>query len=583
MSDAAEPKLENIGVILVHGIGEQRRFQHLDWQLRELILSLQELQKNKQIEQFSVDVSAGNAAAFHAEHDTWNAGPEAAVDIAVRHRLHGEAKETHLKIHEVWWADINEPYSIAKQLRFWFWGLAIWAHPGQKNPRGASAHKVEAPPASLSLSNRLQLFLVGTFFVLVGYSFGVIGVIVTRLFNLRAPRLLRVLANYVSAVKLYSQDHRFGTGLGRQEDFLDSVGLPPRVSIRRRMMRAVADVAYQRYDRWYILAHSQGTVVAFNALMDTAEVWPAYLDETRWKRLRDEAKPPLAGKNDADVHAAADQFFPPRPVWVPPGEIVFRKKLFERFRGLLTYGSPLAKFAGIWPGVVPVSLQDAFAENVRWLNLYDPIDPVSGLLAGVFRSPDSARQPAPIDIGYAAGPVLLASHLHYLTPRKVPMDAATATVHWLLTDCPHGFPGLPATQGCQLKTGAVATASSSFRSGAWFEHGSPAWRGRKIAAWATWLVAVLVLAFLGAWILPILLKAASAAVAAIWTGLKEFAPDWGSGLANWIGRTVTALSNCVADYEATFSVRVVTLLVAALLLTLLVGGIARLRWKRDPN
>jgi hypothetical protein len=83
----------------------------------------------------------------------------------------------------------------------------------------------------------------------------------SRLFNWQTPRLLRVLANYVSAVKLYTQRRRFGAGLlWRREEFLDSAGEPPRVSIRRRMIRTIADVAANKYDRWYILAHSQGRV-----------------------------------------------------------------------------------------------------------------------------------------------------------------------------------------------------------------------------------------------------------------------------------------------------------------------------------
>ena len=52
------------------------------------------------------------------------------------------------------------------------------------------------------------------------------------------------------------------------------------------MIRAIADVACNRYHRWYVLAHSQGTVVAFNGLMETAYAWPGYLDEDRWDRLK---------------------------------------------------------------------------------------------------------------------------------------------------------------------------------------------------------------------------------------------------------------------------------------------------------
>src|SRR5205085_1755457 len=88
------------------------RFQQLDSPLRGLIRALQRLQESKaanKVQHFTVDVAPGSAAAFHAEQDTWTAGPVASVDIVVQHDLHGQAQETHLKIHEVWWADVNEP------------------------------------------------------------------------------------------------------------------------------------------------------------------------------------------------------------------------------------------------------------------------------------------------------------------------------------------------------------------------------------------------------------------------------------------------------------------------------------------
>src|SRR5207248_7015324 len=98
MSDATDPTVENVGVILVHGIGEQRRFQHLDSQLRDLIRALQEI---KEVTQISVDIAGSGAAAFQAEQDTWNAGPEASISVVVHHCLAGGPRETRLMVHEV--------------------------------------------------------------------------------------------------------------------------------------------------------------------------------------------------------------------------------------------------------------------------------------------------------------------------------------------------------------------------------------------------------------------------------------------------------------------------------------------------
>ncbi len=352
--------IEKVGVILVHGIGEQRRFQHLDGQLRDLLGALGFLQDQHDIEEISVDIPGGGAAAFHADHDTWNAGPEASVTIVVHHVRNGIPTETRLLVHEVWWADVNEPYSLAKQFRFWLWGLAIWAQPGKPRSSLQGADRVAAPvvPGQRWAWDRIRLFLVGYFFALLGFSIGTLTFLANRLFMWQTPDVLRVIANYISAVKLYNQSWRYGAGLvWAREDFLDAVGEPPRVSVRRRMIRAIADVACNNYDRWYILAHSQGSVVAFNGLMETAYAWPGYLEKDRWDRL---CQSGLAGPALPTLVPPQGRVMPRRPVWAADDDIAYRRRIFARFRGLLTYGSPLEKFAGLWPALVPISREPVF-------------------------------------------------------------------------------------------------------------------------------------------------------------------------------------------------------------------------------
>ena len=173
--------------------------------------------------------------------------------------------------------------------------------------------------------------------MLVGYSIGTLTFLANRLFNWQTPRLLRVLANYVSAVKLYTQRRRFGAGfLWHREEFLDSIGEPPRVSIRRRIIRAIADVAANKYDRWYILAHSQGSVIAFNGLIETAYAWPGYLDERRCKRLCRAAFAGPAKDNSELPSSDGSKILPRRPSWAQKNEIVYRECLFGRFHGFLS-------------------------------------------------------------------------------------------------------------------------------------------------------------------------------------------------------------------------------------------------------
>lgn len=497
MGGEADQRPVKIGVILVHGIGEQRRFQHLDGQLRELIRALQGLQQCGKITQVSVDIASTGAAAFQADQDSWNAGPEPSVTVVIRHTLNGVPERTHLLVHEVWWADVNEPYSLAKQFRFWLWGLTVWIHPGRPNANRLGSAKNVAPPHIPDRSpawDRFRLWMVAVFFMLLGYSVGTIAFLATRLFNLQMPNLLRTIANYISAVKLYNQERRFGPGLfWKREEFLDTVGEAPRVSVRRRMIRAIADVACNRYHRWYILAHSQGTVVAFNGLMETAYAWPGYLDQQRWRRLKYEG---MAGLGRIGMHIPEPPIMPRRPAWLNPEDIAYRTRIFSRFQGFLTYGSPLEKFAGLWPALVPISREPAFKPGVAWINVYDPIDPVSGRLKA-FHTQPAACCPKARDYGYASGWLLLGAHLTYLTRRREGRDLATMTARWMLTGNNSAF--------------ARPNRDRGWKCGTWFTANSVQYHVRSAIAWLTWFLAAAILLALGAIILPMLWDAFLAA------------------------------------------------------------------------
>lgn len=491
---------EHIGVVLVHGIGEQRRFEHLDGQARYLIKAMASL---GEVESLSVDIVPSNVGAFHAEQDTWASGSQPSVNIVVRHRLDGVLRKSRILVHEVWWADVNERYSLAKQFRFWLWALTIWTYPKKLGTTQATAERVAPPvipgPAASEVYDRFRLFLLSAFFALLGLSIGWIAFLAGRLFNLQMPDVLRVLTNYLSAVKLYNQQRRFGPGLWwSREDFLDAIDEPPRESVRRRMVRTLCDVACNDYDRWYVLAHSQGSVVAFNGLMATEYGWPGYLDEERWHRLRERemAGPSHGWTPSADKDEAIQ---PRRPAWLSDDDIVYRRKIFRGFRGFLTYGSPLEKFVALWPQRVAVCREPAF-RDVRWINLYDPIDPVSGRLIAFTPYPPECC-PKPIDVGYCSSWWLLLAHLKYLTSRQGLPDAAKATVRWLLSDDAEGFSNGP----------------EGLWPGYWF--GVDKWRlaWRRTIAWSTWVFATVVLLVAAAFILPMLLDALSA----VWASFSK--------------------------------------------------------------
>jgi len=318
--------VENVGVILVHGIGEQRRFEHLESESRKIINAIIAGYGERRRD-VTVTLTTASGDAFRGNQSTWVSGPEAPLHALVEFR----GRIVDIAFHEVWWADINEVLTFGKQVRFWLWGLSISGVatnnetflPGTEERTRAPDHA-----GKLTLWNRFRMAYIGVLFGLSTFSVAFINLILKRL---DASPLLatQVIINYLSGVKLFNQTTRAGGGP------MDGPDEPPRVAIRRRMVRAMVEVACGKCDRWYILAHSLGTIPAWNALMEIQEALPNYLSREQWARL---STTPLAAMSADPFDVTA--MMPNRPVWLRRNEIIDRAALFEKFRGIITYGSP---------------------------------------------------------------------------------------------------------------------------------------------------------------------------------------------------------------------------------------------------
>lgn len=398
----------DVGLIVVHGIGEQQPGDHLEGVVKPLVEALN-------TEQRRVEVRPLAAATGEAKR----------AEILIREVTGGVpgARLVRIGVHEVHWADINEPASIGKGIRFWLWGLSAW-WPLERRVAGSEEFKKRmtlpcfgpGQTAHLDGSGRVQLFIVGWLFLLAAPLIVLADYLAKKLFGTKLPASLTTLVNYVSAVKLYSQARRHGAGK------LASAAEQPRFTIRRRMVEAIAEVAGSGYDRWYVFAHSQGTVVAFNGLMTDGSIMANYLNDERLDRLGPGIVRPLDPSEALEM--AADGKLMPA---VPPQRLhaprsIDRRALFAGFRGLLTYGSPLDKFAGIWPPTVAMARREpaVFSPDARWINVWDPTDPVSAQLDAfepacvLGAGADHTGCLRPENHAVAAGPVLLASHLGYL-------------------------------------------------------------------------------------------------------------------------------------------------------------------------
>ena len=188
--------------------------------------------------------------------------------------------------------------------------------------------------------------------------------------------------------------------------------------------------------------------MGLNGLMASAPAFAAYLDDHRLELLeRLGMAGPRRGALDGPPanSVAADPLFAPA---VPADRIgqdrVVWRDALERFAGLLTYGSPLDKFAAIGAPVAALSRAAGVSPHgARWLNVWDPTDPVGASLDAyepdlVYKNTRPRCRPGreklrPRNIAVAANPVLLLSHVCYLQRLSGhPQPLARCVGDWLL-------------------------------------------------------------------------------------------------------------------------------------------------------
>lgn len=530
----------SVGVLFVHGIGDQHRFVHLEAEARQIATALQ---AHPSVDFVQVVLRTRESAAFAAPQKTWEADDGAPVTLEV-HRRNGTLVAIHLR--EVWWADLDEPSSVRNQARFWWWTLSLWAtrgHVESEQPRyhkwmrpptsrsSTSASSDTVPPASeLSTSERPTLerpkseplvsarptsdpvmseprtlepprsrppasrdgetpgvSTLGRFCL-----FGVAVVLLLSLlslsalnFVLRRLNLVRhglpgpsILFRYIGDVRLYQQ--KASTGKGP----LAYVSERPRIAIRRRMIRELVRTALAKHDRWYVLAHSQGTVLAFNGLMDPDARLAHYLDPALWKRCENARLTRSIDAEEALDEEELRRVLPRRPTWHRGDRALNRKALFGKLRGVLMYGSPLEKFASLWPAIVPLNRDEqVFRNDFQWINIVDPSDPVAGRITRF--APNTQGGPTPRSTYYKAGHIPLVSHVKYLDGKPKGRDRLVNVIaDWLLD----GGPFAPPPPRAGLWPGRREASMLAFvRIGAWFVAGGAlaafvAWYTRGLAA-----------------------------------------------------------------------------------------------------
>jgi pimeloyl-ACP methyl ester carboxylesterase len=425
----AKADVERVGLLVVHGVGEQERFATARAIARALGGTLG---ADPARPRFSLIERVGDADAKTAPQplpsDDRHQSP---FEIRIQR---DNLPDVHIHIYEVWWADLGAPATILEQVTFWLWGLGICgskidlisqAPKGPtRNPSNTDKLMVEprfppqegqttGTPLSKILLIRFELFLASylAFCTLLTWS------LVKKIGGAWASRLgdETILTQYMGDVRIYTQSPAVGDG-----NLID-VGKPWRTTIRRRMIQETVAMTERGFDRWYIMGHSLGSVIAFNALQETEWTLPNYLDESHARRVRAATGlglwtttphvPPPVQDNQPNL----DIMTPRRPVWLADRDGLSRKHLFVDFRGLVTYGSPLNKFATLWPRIVGLNKQQphVFDPRADWVNIGDATDPVSGELSAFSAAPEAWPAGGPANFRTKASDWFLYSHIEY--------------------------------------------------------------------------------------------------------------------------------------------------------------------------
>lgn len=443
-AEANDGVVARVGVLLVHGMGEQKPGAHVERVVRSLLKSWEGalsaghevrdvlVRKGHGCEDGEPTASTGDGRNRNREEsprDTPCNCPECAR-IIIRVTV-GGGNTVDLHCHEVWWADLGQRSGLKHALRFWGWVCSTPFRMPKVNTGQEAEHarrktwrmvdpKLESRFRWLAcLGERIILGYFVLLTLVVRFTWGLLRQVVRRW----APSPVILLRSF-GDVALYQEEARADTGSG-----VDMV-LPPRFAIRRRMVREMVAMAERGYDKWFVMAHSLGSVVAFNGLMEPDYILPNYLSEEHWRRIKSTRFYSETGLGGDGLSAMR----PRRPRWLADRDGVSRERLFERLAGFVTYGSPLHLFARLWPNTVPVNLRHAFGGKFRWINIHSPLDPISGAL-GVFQKlvKKGQSETALTSHLYAGSWRAFIAHAEYLRDKGREVDFCRALGRWFLS------------------------------------------------------------------------------------------------------------------------------------------------------
>lgn len=385
------PELDplRIGVILIHGIGDQERHEHVKNVARHFV-------------DIAVHKYSSSAVSVSSEPGYKNKAP---VTLHIC-PLNSATPKIDIDFHEVWWRDLGDQKSFGRLLKFWFWALSSSGTRGQfadHTPEFQMPKNRSAELKRVGLINRLKLFLTTTFFFIMLAPIWLITNLVSIIPGLPKIRVFDAVFSYMSSVKLY-QDYSDALS-GTLADFAQ----PRRFSIQRRVAEMFVHVRRQDYDRWYVAGHSLGSIIAFKALFSGGHSLARLLSRQTWE---------FNVPREFRLKVPAPQAYPDEPkcpTWLKPDDAIDMQALLQGCAGFISWGSPLETFAHTWPATIPISKHFPASGDFEWINIFDAADIVASKLTSFNNIAAGLNGPiSPVNISTKSHSFIAFSHTHYL-------------------------------------------------------------------------------------------------------------------------------------------------------------------------
>ncbi len=408
---------KRIGLLLIHGIGDQGPKQHLQHVLDSITRQAGDLFGDENV---GVQMLPGGITATGSE--TVNKVPQRGEPPDATIVIRTSDLELLIDLHEVWWRDLGKRESAISVLGFWAWAISLAGTKGRVNGRDTESYvhstTVQSVRGWLGWYRTHLLLRITLVFILL-FPFHIVFLIASIIPFVGRLHLFRTVFTYLSSLQLYVEDPRAVTGT--TEDFRQ----PRRHSIHRRTIERLVSVATSDYDEWYVLGHSLGSVIAHRVLNMSPRALARLVSYERWHSL---GAYRCSVSDDAVPHV--DE--PVIPPWLKSTDAISPALIFSRLRGLVTYGSPIMTFSHVWSNLVPYARDGRFGKDFVWVNLYDPIDAVASPIEAV---PSDASIPRPRNLVASSSRLLFSAHTAYFKYKGKQQDGTLASLtRWLTSD-----------------------------------------------------------------------------------------------------------------------------------------------------